>query len=339
MQDLARDLPRTDRLPRSRVLALARFAAASKAQAIARLPEERRIATLLAFVRTLEASAQDDVLDLFDVVVTRIFADAEKREREARLRSLRDLDAAALVLRDVCAPVLPLSKRNGADTATDPAAIDARPPVIAVTGLLAAIAAAAAPEAIEAAMARVDALVRPPDHLYVDELLASTAASTRFLPALARTVRFGANPAEAPVLDAVAYLRDGEAASPAGGSRRSRSCRRPGSARSWRDGAVDRQAWTMCLVERMRQARAPPRPLRRASAALRRPADRAAGRSRLGSGPPGGVPHARPRVRTATAEVARLAERLDAGLSRRGRPPARERGGAGHRERRGGESA
>ena len=44
VQDLAQDLPRTDRLPRSRVLSLARFAGASKAQAIARLPGERRIA-------------------------------------------------------------------------------------------------------------------------------------------------------------------------------------------------------------------------------------------------------------------------------------------------------
>src|SRR5829696_2274196 len=111
VQDLARDLPRIDRLPRSRVLALARFATASKAQAIMRLPDQRRVATLLAFVRTLEASAQDDVLDLFDVVVTRIFADAKKREEEARLRSLRDLDAAALVLRGVGAPVLPLLKQ------------------------------------------------------------------------------------------------------------------------------------------------------------------------------------------------------------------------------------
>ena len=98
-------------MPRSRVLALARFATASKAQAIMRLPDQRRVATLLAFVRTLEASAQDDVLDLFDVVVTRIFADAKKREEGARLRSLRDLDAAALVLRGVGAPGLPLLKQ------------------------------------------------------------------------------------------------------------------------------------------------------------------------------------------------------------------------------------
>jgi hypothetical protein len=35
------------------------------------MPDERRAATLLAFIRALEASAQDDVLDLLDVIVNR----------------------------------------------------------------------------------------------------------------------------------------------------------------------------------------------------------------------------------------------------------------------------
>jgi hypothetical protein len=84
------------------VLALARFADAAKTQAVARLPDERRGATLLAFIRALEASAQDDVLDLFDLLVARMFVDAVRKGREARLRSLRDLDAAALTLSKAC---------------------------------------------------------------------------------------------------------------------------------------------------------------------------------------------------------------------------------------------
>ena len=310
VQDLAQDLPRTDRLPRSRVLSLARFAGASKAQAIARLPGERRIATLLAFVRTLEASAQDDVLDLFDVVVTKILTDAEKRERDARLRSLRDLDQAALVLRDACVPLLPILKRNGADTATDPAAIDATAPVIAVTDLLAAIAAAAAPAAIEAAMDRVGALAQPPDHLYVDELLRSYGTVTRFLPALARTVRFGANPAGGAILDAIAYLTNGEPF-----IARQRKPPTGFVPKAWlgqlmANGEVDRKAWTMCLIERLRQA------LRRrdlyAAPALRY-AD-----PRIGLLDGAAWAAARPAVcrtldrsQDGEAEVARLAERLD----------------------------
>ncbi len=96
---LAARLPRTDRPPRTRVLALARFAEAAKASAVARLPDDRRLATLIAFIRTLEATAQDDVLDLFDIVVTQIFTDAQKAGHAARMRGLRDLDTAALTLR------------------------------------------------------------------------------------------------------------------------------------------------------------------------------------------------------------------------------------------------
>ena len=180
-------------MPRSRVLALARFATASKAQAIMRLPDQRRVATLLAFVRTLEASAQDDVLDLFDVVVTRIFADAKKREEEARLRSLRDLDAAALVLRGVGAPVLPLLKQVRAaalaratpspETAganSTPALAFTQADLIAAIGAVSpseiAALATPVPEAIEVAIARVDALVRPPGRPYVDALVAGMPA-------------------------------------------------------------------------------------------------------------------------------------------------------------------
>jgi len=43
---------------------------------VARLPAERGKATLVAFLRTLEASAQDDVLDLFDIVVIKLITDA-----------------------------------------------------------------------------------------------------------------------------------------------------------------------------------------------------------------------------------------------------------------------
>ena len=64
---LTAGLPETSHVPPGRVAALARFATVAKAQAVARMPEERRMATLLAFVHILEATAQDDVLDLLDI--------------------------------------------------------------------------------------------------------------------------------------------------------------------------------------------------------------------------------------------------------------------------------
>ena len=94
-------------------MALARFAEAAKAQAVARLPSDRRAATLLAFIRMLEATAGDDVIDLFDAVTTSMFSKADAASKEARLRSLRDLDAAALKLRDAGAIILDEKTADG----------------------------------------------------------------------------------------------------------------------------------------------------------------------------------------------------------------------------------
>ena len=230
---LALDLPGTAHVPPGRVAALARFATVAKAQAVARLPKERRTATLLAFVRTLEASAQDDVLDLFDVVVTKLFADATAAGKRARLRTIRDLDAAALQLRRAGGVLM--------DDAVEDEAV--RQAAFAIVPR----------EAFAAALGKIDALVRPPGDLYFTELRAQPG-KLRFLPALLRSVAFGAAPAGQPVLDAVHHLKitegRGSTASaplgfvPAGWKRQVRAA----------DGGVDRLGYRLCLLEVMRTA-------------------------------------------------------------------------------------
>ncbi len=142
---ITNELPSTDRLPPGKVSSLARFAVAVKAQAVARLPADRR-----AFIQTLEASAGDDVIDLFDAVTTSMFAQAATASKEARLRSLRDLDAAALKLRDAAIVVL------------DPETPDAEVRT-AIFQLLSSDALAAAAE-------RVGTLAEPHDDTYFTEL-------------------------------------------------------------------------------------------------------------------------------------------------------------------------
>jgi hypothetical protein len=96
IRNLVVDVSVSARLPRSRVLELARFAATAKVTAIERMGKERREAALVALVSTLEATAQDDALDVLDIVLTDMFSDASKAGIKARMRTLKDLDAAAV---------------------------------------------------------------------------------------------------------------------------------------------------------------------------------------------------------------------------------------------------
>jgi len=234
VQNIATGLPSLDRLPTSRITTLARFANAAKSQAVARLPDERRIATLLAFVHTLEASANDDVLDLFDVVVTGMFADAKAAGQRERLGSIRDLDAAALKLKQACAVLL--------DDTTSNARV--RPAVFSL------VSRAELAEAI----AQIDSLARPHDDQYFKELRAQHRR-LRFMPALLRATSFAAAPAGKPILEAIEYVRtvlDEK--------------RRPGPPPtafvpdSWmrqvrdENGGIDMTGYRLCLLDRMRAA-------------------------------------------------------------------------------------
>src|SRR6266699_3045505 len=65
-------------VPPSRLKTLGRYAASVRAPTIARMPDDRRIATLLAFARTMATTALDDALDLLDLMITDILAKAKK---------------------------------------------------------------------------------------------------------------------------------------------------------------------------------------------------------------------------------------------------------------------
>ena len=227
---LALGFPSTAHVPPGRVAALARFATVTKARAVARLPKERRAATLLAFVRTLDASAQDDVLDLFDIVVAVLFADAAKVGKRARLRTIRDLDAAALQLCRASGVLMD-------DTVEDGAVREA--------------AFVVPRAAFAAALEQIDAIVRPPGDLYFTELRAQSG-KLRFLPGLLRSVSFGAIPAGQHTLDAVCHLRgmDGRGLAPSaplgfvpGGWKRQVKAR---------DGGLDSLGYRLCLLDAMR---------------------------------------------------------------------------------------
>ena len=74
-------------IPPVRLKNLARYAGIISAKKIARMPDDKRAAILVAFVRTLEIIALDDALDLLDLLTTGISSDAKKIGQKKRLRT------------------------------------------------------------------------------------------------------------------------------------------------------------------------------------------------------------------------------------------------------------
>lgn len=174
-------------VPPSRIAALARFAGTVKVSAVARLPEARRIATLVAFVHSLEASAHDDALDVLDLLLRELFNRAQLADRKARLRTLKDLDQAASTLADACRMLLD----------PDLPEIELRERIYTAIGY----------DNLAQALKDVGGLVRPADDVFYTELASRKSTIMRFLPALLRVIQFHANPTAQPLMQALHWLQ------------------------------------------------------------------------------------------------------------------------------------
>ena len=222
------------RIPPGRVTALARYAASAWAPTIARMPEERRIATLVAFAHVFEAVAQDDAIDLLNQLITQCLARAESRGEEHRLHTIEELDAAALRLRDVCQIVL--------DTLCPDYKIRAR------------VFSRLSRTQLEEDMETVGILSRTKDDRnYYEQLLGNYSTVRRFLPALLQSVRFDAATAGQPVLEAFDFLRKIE------GKTKPPIDKAPTAivSAAWKklvmpeDHTIDRRFYTFCVLERL----------------------------------------------------------------------------------------
>lgn len=224
-------------IPPGRLKALARYAATAWAQTIGRMTPDRRIATLLAFARVFEATAQDEALDLLDQLVTFLLSQAERGGQQERLRTLRDLDGASLHLYTAC------------EVLFDPQCHDAN--------VRTAVFARIPPDQLRAAMALVQAIARPEVDPYYDQLLAQYTTVRRFLPALLDTMEFQGTAAGQPVLEALAYLHRIE------GQRKPNLGEAPTAVvnRAWhplvfqhRHQVSNRRTYTFCVLERLQDS-------------------------------------------------------------------------------------
>ena len=235
VRDLGIQVPAAARVPATRVAALARFVGAAKVSAILRLPNPRRLATMVAFVHCLEASAQDDVLEVLEVLLRELFGDAIKADKKARLRTLKDLDLAAATLASACQMLL---DSNLADADLRTILFEKIPR-----------------DTLTRALHGVNALIRPADDVYYQELNAKYKTVRCFLPALVEQIHFGANVAGEPVIAAFDWLRANMARKKPGNDAPREVVRKPWQRYVLReDGAVDFHAYTFCVLDELHTA-------------------------------------------------------------------------------------
>lgn len=220
-----------ERIPASRITSLARHAAATWAQKLQTMTEDRRIATLVAFAHVCEATAMDDALDVLDMLITEITRSAELSRKKERLRTIRDLDNAALQLLDACTVILEEPTPNVE---------------------LETIFSRVARNELKEAAKLVKALARPSDEQYHKELIDCYGRVRRFLPKVLGTIEFQNTPTGKSVSDALNFLREIEGKNHPDMSNAPLEI----ASRGWKrvvmsDGTIDRRAYTLCVLEQL----------------------------------------------------------------------------------------
>jgi len=235
VRELGVALPSVTQIPSGRIASLARFATTAKVSVIARLPQPRRLATLVAFAHCMEATAHDDALAVLEMLLHDMFGGAKREDQKTRLRTLKDLDRAATTLADACRVVLDTAQSD--DILRSEIFKQIPRPILA--------------QALE----EVEALVRPPDDVYYRELQERHRSIRLFLPMLAKHIHFGASPAGMPVVAGLEWIRDN-----ASNVKAKRDAPREVITKSWQcyvlreDGTIDYQAYSFCVLDQLRVA-------------------------------------------------------------------------------------
>lgn len=225
-------------IPWGRITTLARFAKAARAQAVDELADQRRLATLVAFATELEPIAGDEALEVFDLLIGDMVRLSGHQADKERLRTLKELDGAALAMRAVWLEM----RAAHADPVRE---LEAAFEVLAEQG--------------DAAAEVIGEVARPPDEDVQEQLTDRYRTIRRFLPRLLTVMDFDASADGYRMLEALDFLRDLE--------RRRRPInpsevptailtsawhRRVFPKAGEHAGGVDKHAYTVAAVERLR---------------------------------------------------------------------------------------
>jgi TnpA family transposase len=244
-------------VPRRRVWELARYGLEAKAPTLRRHPYSRKLATILATVRALEARSVDDALELFDVLMTtQLLSRAERQSKKEKLRRYPKVSRHAGKL--AAAVAVLLEAVEWGEQVRLQQVWDAIENVVSRAELRAAVAGIA--EILPPADADTDGEWRA-------HLVERMATIRGFVPLLCQVIEFGATADAAPVLYAVNGLpelldaRLGRKV--AAGFLDARRIQVEVVPSGWRqrlvfpkdrpEGTVDRAAYVFCVLEQFHQ--------------------------------------------------------------------------------------
>jgi len=174
------------RIPPVRLKNIARHAGVISMQKIARMPDNKRIAILVAFVKSFEVMALDDAVDILDLLITGIAGEAKKLGQKQRLRTLKDLDKSALTLASICALILDEGTKD--------------------SQLREVIYAKLSKDQLSASIDTVNKIARPSNDNFRNEMVEQYGKVRRFLPRLLNDIVVKAAPAGKITLEALDYL-------------------------------------------------------------------------------------------------------------------------------------
>ncbi|HHT9769639.1 Tn3 family transposase [Methylophaga thalassica] len=223
-------------IPPVRLKNLARHAGIISAKKIARMPDEKRVAILVAFVRSYEIIALDDAMDLLDLLITGIAGNAKKLGQKKRLRTLKDLDKSALALAKACEQVLNESTENAQ--------------------LREAIYMLVSRDKLVESIVIVNNLARPMDDRFHDEMVEQYGRVRKFMPLVFNEIPFKAAPAGKSTLETLEYLAKTNT------SRKTILKNPPLEiiTQPWKrlvfdkDGNVTKQGYTLCFLEKLQDS-------------------------------------------------------------------------------------
>lgn len=222
-------------VPHNRLKQLSRYAYKSHVSTLRRMPKKKCLAILFAFVVEAKVSLIDDTLDVFDEFIAEIKRNAKTAGQKARLRTLRDLDKAALLLSSVCSILVEHKKKN-----------------IHVDK---AIYSKTAKSTIEKAIHTIEDISRPPKDTYQEEWLTHYHRIRKFLSQFQQGISLKGTSSAESLLTAYQQLTS------LSSTERIPRKQLPtdfitGAWRRWvfKDTFIDPKAYTVCVIKQINNA-------------------------------------------------------------------------------------